>query len=140
LGDATGTGIVPAGALLGEHANLLGPHPCERYAADLLRGDGSLLQSALDGLAIPGDAWVKEEAVLAQAKAATQLSDDDWTTVLPQLLDIAASRAGIAVSPPLARRYVALLVARHAQCKAVAFHEELLDAAMDPGKQPYRHG
>lgn len=125
-------------ALLGEHANLLGPHPCERYAPDLLRGDGSLLQAALDGLAIPGDAWVKEEALLAQAKAATQLPDDDWANVLPQLLDIAASRAGIAVAPPLARRYVALLLARHARCKAVALHEDLLDAAITAIGNPWQ--
>lgn len=125
-------------ALLGEHANLLGTQPCERYAADLLRGDGSLFQAALDGLAIPGDAWVKEEAVLAQARAAAQLTDAEWTSVLPQLLDIAAGRAGIAISLTLARRYVAVLLARHARCASVACHEDLLDAALATIGNPWQ--
>jgi hypothetical protein len=124
--------------LLGDHANLLEAQACERYAADLLRGNGSVLQAALDGLAIPGDAWVKEEALLAQARAASQVTDAEWITVLPQLLDIAAGRTGIAVSPALARRYVAVLLARHARCASVAYREDLLDAALSAIGNPWQ--
>ncbi len=117
-------------ATLAGHANLLGSAPCERYGPALLRGDAHDLQGAVDGLAIPGDSWVTDEAVLAQLRAAAALADADWTALLPQLLEIATGRAGIAVSEALARRGVALLVSRYARCDSVDAHEGLLDAAL----------
>ncbi len=116
--------------LFGEHVNLLGEAPCERYGPALLRGDASELQAVIDGLAIPSDSWVKEEAVLAQARAAALLADADWLAVLPQMLDIAAGKAGVAVPPRLTQRCVALYLARHARCENVERHEALLDAAI----------
>lgn len=117
-------------ATLALHANLLGTEPCERYGPALLRGDAADLQLAVHGLAIPGDSWVKDEAVLAQLRAAAVLADADLIALLPQLLDIATGRAGIEVSDALARRAVALLVARYARCESVAVQEKLLDAAL----------
>ncbi len=117
-------------ATLARHANLLGAHPCDRYGPGLLRGDAEELQTAVDGLAIPGDSWVTDEAVLAQFRAAALLADEPWLGVLPQLLDIAGGHAGVAVSEALARRCIALLVLRFARCEAVDMHEGLLDAAL----------
>jgi hypothetical protein len=125
-------------ALLGEHINLLGDAPCDRYGPALLKGDGSELQAVMNGLAIPGDAWVKEEAVLAQARAATALGDADWLAVLPQLLEIAAGEAGVAVSPRLAQRCVALYLVRHARSEAVERHDDLLDAAIATVGNPWQ--
>ncbi|MDD5250987.1 MAG: EH signature domain-containing protein [Rhodocyclaceae bacterium] len=125
-------------ALLGQHANLLSAQPCERYGPALLRGEAAELQAASDGLAIPGDSWVKQEAVLAQAQAALALDDDPWLEVLPQLLDIAAGKAGIAVSASLSRRCIALLLRRHARCEAVALHAGLLDAALAAIGNPWQ--
>jgi hypothetical protein len=124
--------------LLGEHINLLGAAPCERYGPALLRGDATELQALIDGLAIPGDSWVKEEAVLAQARAAAALSDADWQAVLPQLLDIAAGRAGVAVSVRLAQRCIAICLSRHARCDAVERYEPLLDAAIATIGNPWQ--
>ncbi|HEX8988679.1 MAG TPA: EH signature domain-containing protein [Rhodocyclaceae bacterium] len=126
-------------ALLGAHVNLLGDAPCERYGEALLRGDGSELQAVIDGLAIPGDSWVKQEAVLAQARAATALADADWAAVLPQLLDIAAGRAGVAISPRLAQRCIALFLVRHAHGAAVERDDDLLDAAVAAIGNPWQH-
>jgi hypothetical protein len=125
-------------ALLGEHINLLGEAPCERYGPALLRGDAAELQALIDGLAIPGDSWVKEEAVLAQARAAAALNDEDWKAVLPQLLDIAAGRAGVAVSLRLAQRCIAICLSRHARCDTVERHEPLLDAAIATIGNPWQ--
>ncbi|MBI4985624.1 MAG: hypothetical protein HZC24_09870 [Rhodocyclales bacterium] len=125
-------------ATLARHANLLGPEPCARYGPGLLRGDAAELRSAVDGLAIPGDAWVTGEAVLARLRAAETLGDAAWLEVLPQLLDIAAGKAGIAVSETLARRCVALLAARHARCAEVVMHVGLLDAALAAVGNPWQ--
>jgi hypothetical protein len=125
-------------ALLGEHLNLFGDAPCERYGPALLRGDAAELQAVIDGLAIPGDSWVKQEAVLAQAKAAATLDDADWLAVLPQLLDIAAGKAGVAVSPLLTQRCVALYLSRHARSEAVERHDGLLDAAIADVGNPWQ--
>lgn len=125
-------------AVLREHENLLGDAPCERYGPALLRGDASELQSVIDGLAIPGDSWVKQEAVLAQARAAAALGDADWQEVLPQLLDIAAGKAGVDVSPQLAQRCVAIYLVRHARCEDVERHEGLLDAAIAAIGNPWQ--
>jgi hypothetical protein len=125
-------------ALLGEHLNLFGAAPCERYGPALLRGDAAELQAVVDGLAMPGDSWVKQEAVLAQARAAAALGDEDWLTVLPQLLDIAAGKAGVAVSPRLAQRCVALYLSRHARSEEVERHDGLLDAAVATIGNPWQ--
>ncbi|HEX8961626.1 MAG TPA: EH signature domain-containing protein [Rhodocyclaceae bacterium] len=124
--------------LLGRHLNLLGESPCERYGPALLRGDAGELQAVIDGLAIPADSWVKQEAVLAQAKAAAALPDSEWLAVLPQLLDIAAGKAGVEVSARLAQRCVALYLSRHARCETVGRHEALLDAAIAAIGNPWQ--
>lgn len=124
--------------LLGEHLNLLGDSPCDRYGPALLRGDAAELQSVIDGLSIPGDSWVKQEAVLAQAQAAAQLGDDEWLAVMPQLLDIAAGKAGVAVSPRLAQRCTALYLSRHARSENVERHDGLFDAAIAAIGNPWQ--
>ena len=117
-------------ATLSLHANLLGTRPCDRYGPPLLRGDAEELQAAVDGLAIPGDSWVKEEAILAQLRAADAHADDEWLRVLPQMLEVATGKAGIEVSAALSRRCVAMLVLRYARCESVDMHAGLLDAAL----------
>lgn len=124
-------------ATLAGHANLLGMHPCDRYGPALLRGDAAELQLAVDGLAIPGDSWVKEEAILAQVQAADALGDAEWLSLLPQLLDVVTGKAGIEVSAALSRRCVAALVARYARCASVDLHEALLDAAVAAVGNPW---
>jgi len=124
-------------ATLTHNANLLSPQPCDRYAPALLQGDAAELQLAVDGLSIPGDSWVKEEAVLAQLREAARLDDADWLQVLPPLLDLATGKAGIAVPPALARRCIGLAVQRHARCATPSVHAGLLDAALEVIGNPW---
>ena len=112
------------------HANLLTGNPCDRYGPALLQGDGSELQQAVVGLAIPTDSWVMEEAIFAQMKSAATLRHDEFQAVLPQLIDIAGGRAGVSVSKILAQRCIALLVSRYARCATMPEQMALRDAAV----------
>ena len=96
--------------VLYQHANLLGERPCERYGKALLQGDGSLLNEAVHGLAIPRESWVLEEAVFAQMKAGANLGEAAFQDTLPQLLAIATGNTGIVVSKSLATRCLAILL------------------------------
>ena len=67
---------------LRSHRNLLGENPCDRYGATLLAGDSSELELAVEGLGIPLDSWVQEEAALAQIKAALALPHDRFKAAM----------------------------------------------------------
>lgn len=117
-------------AVLTEHANLLTATPCDRYGKELLRDDGSSIEDARQGLGIPGDSWVMEEAILSQVKAAVELRDNNFNTYLDPLLKIAQGQAGVAVSELLKRRAIALLVSRYARCQSKPEHPVLRDTAV----------
>lgn len=117
--------------VLSRYLHLLADDPCRRYGEALLRGDASELRQATVSLRIPEEAWVKDEAILAQVAAAGRLDDAAFCIASGGLLDIAAGRAGIAVGEPLARRIVAALLARHARCRDYQPHSELFLAAVD---------
>ena len=123
--------------VLGRHANLLGDLPCERYGKALLQGDGALLQEAMQGLAIPRESWVLEEAVFAQMRAGAGLDELAFKETLPQLLVIASGKTGVEVSKPLAIRCLALLVARYARCESKPEHLQLRDAAITAIGKPW---
>ena len=116
--------------VLYQHANLLGERPCERYGKALLQGDGSLLNEAVQGLAIPRESWVLEEAVFAQMKAGANLGEAAFQDTLPQLLAIATGNTGIVVSKSLATRCLAILVARYSGCRSKPEHLALRDASI----------
>lgn len=117
-------------AVLTEHANLLTATPCDRYGKELLRDDGNSIENARQGLGIPGDSWVMEEAILSQVKAAVELRDNNFNTYLDPLLKIAQGQAGVAVSELLKRRAIAMLVSRYARCASKPEHPVLRDAAV----------
>lgn len=117
-------------SVLTEHDNLLGDAPCDRYGKALLAGNGAELRQAIEGLAIPSDSWVMEEAVVAQMKAAAKLSHADFKAVLHELLPIATGKAGVSVSKALQVRCVAMLVSRYARCSDRPENMALRDAAV----------
>lgn len=116
--------------VLAAHDNLLGEAPCDRYGKALLAGNGAELREAVEGLAIPSDSWVMEEAVVAQMRAAAKLSHADFKSVLHELLSIATGKAGMSVSKALQVRCVAMLVSRYAHCSDRPEHMALRDAAV----------
>jgi hypothetical protein len=117
-------------APLGEHSNLLGPDPCEKYGPSLLLGDASVLSTAVESLAIPTDSWVMQEAVYSQMRSASKLRDEDFKSVLDQLLPIATGKVGVFVPRSLQVKCVALLVSRYSRCSTTTEQMALRDAAV----------
>ena len=115
---------------LRSHRNLLGENPCQRYGSSLLAGDASELKLAVEGLGIPLDSWVQEEAALAQIKAAVALPHDRFRAAMPTLVDLASDKGGIRLSPGLKTRCVAALVSRYSRCPDKPEHMALRDAAL----------
>lgn len=114
---------------LTSHVELLSNQPCDKLGADLLRGDSASLNSAVEGLAIPKDAWVIDEAVFAQMKAGAALKEEAFKAQLPALLSIATGRSGVQVVEALKIRCVACLVSRYARCSTRPEQQFLRDAA-----------
>ncbi len=115
---------------LGRHAELLTNQPCERFGADLLKGDSSKLNDAMEGLAIPKTSWVLEESVYAQMSAAAALSDLTFKKAMPKLVPIALGHGGVELGEALRIRCVAALVARYAKCDDRPEDMTLRDAAV----------
>ncbi len=111
------------------YPELLTNQPCDQFGVDLLRGDASGLNDARDGLSIPENSWVVDEAVFGQMKAASNLKDTPFKVVLPTLLAIVMGRANVSISEALKIRCVAHLVSRYARCSDRPEQPALRDAA-----------
>ena len=116
-------------ATLSSEVQLLSNQPCDKFGADLLLGDASSLNAAVDGLSIPKDSWVIEEAVFPQMKAGAALNDETFKEQLPHLISIATGRLGVQVVERLKIRCIALLVSRYARCLTRPEQPVLRDAA-----------
>ena len=122
---------------LRSHQNLLGENPCHKYGAGLLAGDASDLEAAVEGLGIPLDSWVQEEAALAQIKAAVALPHDRFRAAMPALVDLASDKGAISLSPGLKTRCVSALVSRYSRCPDRPEHMALRDAAVSIVGNPW---
>ncbi len=122
---------------LRSHQNLLGENPCQRYGASLLAGDSSELELAVEGLGIPLDSWVQEEAALAQIQAAVALPHDRFKAAMPAMVELASDKGGIRLSPGLKTRCVAALVSRYSRCPDRPEHMALRDAALAAVGNPW---
>lgn len=119
------------------HPELLTNQPCDKFGIELLKGDASGLNDARNGLSIPEDSWVIDEAVFAQMKAGYDLKDPEFKAVLPDLLKISMGRVGVNVSEALRIRCVALLVSRYARCSDRPEQPPLRDAATSTIGNPW---
>lgn len=119
------------------HPELLTNQPCDKFGVDLVQGNASSLNDAREGLSIPENSWVVEDAVLAQMKAAWALDDPPFKAKLPDLLAIAMGRVGVSISEPLRIRCVALLVSRYARCSDHPEQLALRDAAISTIGNPW---
>ncbi|MBF8178405.1 EH signature domain-containing protein [Herminiimonas contaminans] len=119
------------------HPELLTNQPCDKFGAGLLRKDPVLLNDARDGLSIPDDSWVIDEAVFAQMKAASDLKDQQFKAALPDLLVIATGSGGVSISGQLRIRCVAHLVSRYARCGDRPEQPALRDAATSTIGNPW---
>ena len=115
---------------LTKHLVLLSDQPCDKFGLALLLGDASEFEDARESLAIPGDSWVIEEAVIAQMQAGCGLDDDAFKEKLPNLVNIVTGRSGVELGVPLRQRSVSLLVSRYSNCRERPEQIELRDAAV----------
>jgi hypothetical protein len=116
--------------VLNKHENLLTNQPCDRYGADMLRGNHSSIEEARQGLGINRDSWVMQEAILSQMKSAESMGDDSFRTRLDALLNLLQGQTGIIISDLLKRRSAAILVSRYARCASKPEHPALRDVAV----------
>ena len=114
-----------------EHRHLLTEDPCVRYGPSLLSGDSTLLNAAAEGLAIPTDSWVFDEAIYAQVRHSTEGKEGYFVSKLPVVLDIVLSSNGRQVSRILATRCIACLVSRYARCESTPENTRLRDACLE---------
>lgn len=122
---------------LARHSELLTALPCDKFGADLLRGDTSRLNDALDSLSIPQTSWVVEEAVFAHMKAAASLRDGPFKSALPEVLPVAMGNAGVSIGEGLKIRCIALLVSRYAKSSEKPEQPALRDAATSTIGNPW---
>ncbi len=115
---------------LTQHENLLTNKPCNRYGEDMLRGDNSSIEEARQGLGIPRESWVMQEAILSQMRAAVALGEDPFKSRLDPLLRLVQGQMEVKVSDLLKRRAVALLISRYARCASKPEQPVLRDAAV----------
>jgi hypothetical protein len=121
--------------VLGNHRNLLTEHPCDRYGHRLLDGDGSELDEAVKGLAIPSESWVFEEAIYAQINHAVKQPDPKFQEILPKVFNMVANPP--TASKLLATRCVASLIGRYAKCSNRPEHIALRDASIQSIGNPW---
>ena len=119
------------------HPELLTNQPCNKFGVDLLHGDASGLNDAREGLSIPENSWVIDEAVFAQMTAASDLKDPPFKAALPDLLAITMGRVGVSISEALRVRCVAHLVSRYARCADRPEQADLRDAATSTIGNPW---
>jgi hypothetical protein len=122
---------------LGEHSQLLTENPCHQYGPAMLRGDLSGLRDAIDGLAIPQESWVFEEAIVSHIIAASNLMDQPFKESLELLVPIALGQGEIKISDHLVCRCIAVLVSRYAKCRDNPEFPALRDAAVSKIGNPW---
>jgi hypothetical protein len=124
--------------MLAQHLHLLEENPCARYAKSLLHGSLDELQYAIDCLFIPTGSWIKTEAVMAQIAEAVKWQDEDFWTLLPQLIKVATGDAGIRVTDGVTRLAIGKLVMRCARQNQHEPHEELFLLAIERIGNPWQ--
>jgi hypothetical protein len=124
---------------LHEHRNLLDENPCLPYQKDLLSGGSSSLNEIFSKLFVPADSWLRQEALLSQIQAGTDLRDFEFQARLPQLVRIATGETEFKLSRKLSIRCVALLISRYTTCDGRPEHIALRDAALAFIGNPWLH-
>lgn len=113
------------------HRHLLGESPCDRHAADLLRGDRAEVDLLCAQFGIQGSSWFLRQLVQAQVSAATRLGHDAFRALLPRLIDLLSG------AHALRDEGLACLLDRYQQIPHAPLHHGLRDAAADWWGSPW---
>lgn len=117
---------------LSVHQNLVSTTPCERYAAELLKGDHRELSEATKGIGISSTSWLWQEAMLAHTQAVTKKTDDDeFRAFMKPLIDLLDGKGDIELSETIVVRCTAQLLIRYTKCKDRPEHPLLRNLAVN---------
>jgi hypothetical protein len=112
------------------HRNLVSEDPVTRYGAAMLRGNSAEFDEARSRLEIDKNSWVIRRLVLAQIKAATQQSDEQFKPYVSSLLEMLESY-------PLQKdEGLAMLLERYASMSSPVEHVELRDVSVGTWGNP----
>ncbi|CAG9183926.1 EH signature domain-containing protein [Cupriavidus respiraculi] len=124
-------GVIPAWlTTLGEHRNLLTNDPCSRYAGQLMDGRTDDLRSLCEGLGIPNNSWVWDEALMAYVQAVCASDDARYQAQLSGVLQLINGRSDLKLPEALAKRSTAMTVVRYAKCGSRPEHVALRDTCI----------
>ena len=114
-----------------EHRTLFGNAPCEPYAAAMLRGESEQIDNLRVRLCIDDTSWFVRDLVIAQIKAATGKTDDDFIGLLPQLIQMISSNHVLRDS------CMVFLLDRYARIPQTPLQQRLRDAAVEWWGNPW---
>ncbi len=113
-----------------DHKNLLGESPCQRYSAELLKGDTEQLKAACSGLGITAASWVWIDALMAYVEKVCSLSDRDFNAGMPGVLKLINGRSDLKLPEHLADKATAKIVIRYSACADKPEQSELRDTCV----------
>lgn len=124
--------------VLSDHRNMLSDDPCGRYAASLLKGNSSELQSIGDAIGFGKSSWVWQQAMLAHTQAViARKIDNDFREVMEPLLEILSGKGPVVLSPSIISQCVALVLVRYTYCVERPEHPVLRDIAVNAFGNPW---
>lgn len=115
---------------LTDHKNLLGESPCQRYSAELIRGDTEQLKAACTGLGITAASWVWIDALMAYVEKVCSSSDRDFNAGMSGVLKLINGRSDLKLPVHLADKATAKLVIRYSACVDKPEQSELRDTCV----------
>jgi hypothetical protein len=115
---------------LTDHKNLLGESPCQRYSAELVKGDTEQLKAACSGLGITATSWVWVDALIAYVDKVCSSSDLDFKAGMPGVLKLISGRSDLKLPDHLADKATAKIVIRYSACADKPEQGELRDTCV----------
>jgi hypothetical protein len=115
---------------LTDHNNLLSDSPCQRYSAELAKGDTAQLKAACSGLGITATSWVWIDALMAYVEKVCSFSDRDFNAEMPGVLKLINGRSDLKLPAHLADKATAKVVIRYSACPDKPEQSELRDTCV----------
>lgn len=116
--------------VLTEHKNLLTDTPCQRYSAELVKGDTDQLKAVCTGLGIPATSWVWTDALMAYVDKVCSSNDREFNAVMPGVLKLINGRSDLKLPEYLADKATARIVTRYSACVEKPEQNELRDTCV----------